>query len=218
MSLTGVIQKFQECRTFNAVFFDATVESVDFNKKYVYFPLQLQPEMTTSMLGGIYSDQLLALEKLSSLIPDDWLIYAKENPKQTPRQRGAFFFKRLQSIKKVQYLSTSINTHQLIENSQFVAVATGTAGWEAISGGKKVVTFGRPWYAPLPGVFQYKENLDITEVLNFKIDHSKLEAELNALLDVAYKGVIDPSYNQIVENYSDEKNIGYLKKFLKTVL
>ena len=215
MSLTGAVQKFQECRTFNTVFFKIIEESADFDKKYVYFPLQLQPEMTTSMLGGIYSDQLLALEKLSSLIPDDWLIYAKENPKQTPRQRGAFFFKRLQSIKKVKYLSTSINTHQLIENAQFVSVATGTAGWEAISGGRKVVTFGHPWYGSLPGVFQYREDLDIAEVLNFKIDHSELEARLNALLDVAYEGVIDPSYNQIVENYSDEKNTEYLKSFLK---
>lgn len=36
---------------------------VDFNKKYVYFPLHLQPEMTTDAIGGIYRDQILAIER-----------------------------------------------------------------------------------------------------------------------------------------------------------
>jgi hypothetical protein len=217
-TLTGVVQKFQECRTFNKLFVKSTIDNIDIKKKYVYFPLQLQPEMTTSMLGGLYSDQLLALEQLSSLLPDNWLIYAKENPKQTPRQRGKFFFKRLKSIPKVHYLSPKINTHYLIEHSQFVSVVTGTAGWEAISGGKNVLVFGHAWYRSLPGVFQYHDKIDIEELLSFKINHQELEERFNHLLNRAHEGVIDPSYNQIVPNYSDEENRRLLLKFLQTVI
>jgi len=217
-TLTGVVQKFQECQTFNKLFFKSTIDNIDIKNKYVYFPLQLQPEMTTSMLGGLYSDQLLALEQLSSLLPDDWLIYVKENPKQTPRQRGKFFFKRLKSIPKVQYLSSTINTHYLIEHSQFVSVVTGTAGWEAISGGKNVLVFGHAWYRSLPGVFQYHDKIDIEELLSFKINHQELEEQFNHLLNRAHEGVIDPSYNQIVPNYNEEENRRLLLKFLQAVI
>ena len=213
-----MIQKFQECKSYNKLSINTIIEEIDFKQKYVYFPLQLQPEMTTSMLGGIYSDQLLALEQLSSILPNNWKIYAKENPKQTPRQRGKFFFKRLKAIPKVIYLSPAINTHYLIEHSQFVSVVTGTAGWEAISGGKNVLVFGKAWYSSLPGVFQYNENIDIKKIVSSKIDHHELEDKFNNLLNTAHEGVIDPSYNQLVPDYSEEKNEKLLINFLNEVI
>src|SRR5690606_32290981 len=48
------------------------------SQKFVYFPLHLQPEMTTSALGGIFEDQIFALSCLSSKIPVDWCILVKE--------------------------------------------------------------------------------------------------------------------------------------------
>ena len=180
--------------------------------------MQLQPELTTSALGGIYVDQLLALEQLSSILPDGWKIYAKENPKQTPRQRGKFFFKRLNAIPNVEYLSSKINTHYLIEHSQLVSVVTGTAGWEAISGGKPVLVFGKAWYASLPGVYKYCDDIDIKKISSTSINHNDLEIKLNKLLNNAYEGVVNPEYNGIVQNYNDAKNVEYMLKYLRKIL
>ena len=45
---------------------------VDMKLNFVYFPLHLQPEMTVDTIGGIYRDQILVIEKIRNIIPDDW--------------------------------------------------------------------------------------------------------------------------------------------------
>lgn len=77
------------------------VNEIKENEKYVYFPLHLQPEMTTSTLGKEYNDQILAIERVARIIPEDWYIYVKENPLQTNAYRDKYFYKRLQGIKKL---------------------------------------------------------------------------------------------------------------------
>ena len=52
----------------------------------------MQPEMTTSAIGGEFRDQLLALEKLSNILPSGVKIYVKENPKQTLMHEDHYFF------------------------------------------------------------------------------------------------------------------------------
>lgn len=166
---------------------------VSFNKdaKYVYFPLHLQPEMTTDTLGGIYVDQALALERISNMIPDDWIIYVKEHPAQTYYKRSKRFFDRMRSIKKVRYVDPATSTYELISNAQFISTINGTAGWEAISGGKNVLIFGYAWYRTLPGVFEYFKNIDINDILNYKINHKDLEDKFNQMSNsILLPGVI----------------------------
>ena len=38
----------------------------------------MQPEMTTASLGGKFSDQLLAIEQLAMIVPNECSIYVKE--------------------------------------------------------------------------------------------------------------------------------------------
>ena len=53
----------------------------------------MQPELSTSLLGGQFEDQILALEKLNSFAKNDWVIIAKEARLQTSYQRNDFFLK-----------------------------------------------------------------------------------------------------------------------------
>jgi len=191
---------------------------VDLNKDFVYFPLHLQPEMTTSALGGVYCDQLLAIEQLSQKIPADWYIYVKENPKQDFLMRGQYFFERLSLIPKVKTVKLDFNTYDLIKNCRFVATITGTAGWEAISGGTNSVVFGKAWYKCLPGVFQYSEDLDINQVLNYKIDHMELEKSVTALLKKMADGLVNADYLPMLPNFSSTDNKAKIVRFLKFIL
>lgn len=165
-----------------------TVKSVDFTKKYVYFPLHLQPEMTTDVLGGKYVDQLLAIEKLRNMLPDDWYIYVKENPKQKSYMRGRYFFERLSLIANVVFVDRTIDTYKLMESAQFVSTITGTAAWEAITGGKNALIFGRAWFDHFPGIFRFEEIESIQEILQYRISHDDIQKETNKLRRKLIKG------------------------------
>ena len=178
----------------------------DMIKKFVYFPLHLQPEMTTSALGDQYSDQLLAIERVAEIIPDEWQIYVKENPKQTGQMRSPMFFHRLQRIKNVHFLSSHADTHKLTNHSEFVATVTGTVGWEAICKGKKALVFGRPWYMSLPGVILHRNGLTVEEILNFDFSHADLEQYASWLLRRAHDGTLHRHAAQQMKNFNIEEN------------
>ena len=145
--------------------------------------------MTTDTLGGCYRDQLLAIEQLARILPKDWLIYVKENPKQLFWMREKYFFKRLSCLPQVRYISRSVDTYQLMKHSQFVATISGTAGWEAVSGGKPAVVFGQCWYKNFPGVFPFSDELDAEAVADYSIEHGAVEQAFSAYRGKALKGI-----------------------------
>ena len=189
--------------------------TVDLDCKFVYFPLQLQPELTTSALGKEYSDQLLAIEKLSNLLTDDYSIFVKENPKQGGQMRGPQFFRRLHRISKARWLPSYSNTHELIDKCQFVATVTGTAGWEAIQKGKNVLVFGRPWYRNLTGAIPFCDGLTLEEISNSPIDHAELENQMGYLMSRIHDGEISPLKRRHTSGgYNLEANAALVAKTL----
>lgn len=194
------------------------IKDINLNCKFIYFPLHLQPELTTSALGYKYSDQLLAIENLSRILPKDLYIYVKENPKQTYQERNESFFKRLTFLDNVFLIDKKINTYELIKKSQFVASITGTVGWEAITGGKPALIFGNAWYKSLHGVFKFDENFDLKKITNFIIDENKLQLSFNKLLEKTREGVVDKNYRKIVTNYNNKINIDSIERFIKEEL
>ena len=206
---------FSSLYYFNSKLFKANAKNIedstfDLGKKFVYFPLHLQPEKTTSSWGGKYNDQALAIEHLSQCLPDDWHIYVKENPKQdTYFMRGRWFYERLKGVRNLKVVPANTNTYTLLDKCQFVATITGTVGWEAITGGKKVVVFGwGTWYKNLPGCFVFDENFDVNKVLEYQVNHSEIEEKISQMQTKMGTGVIyKGSYKTMVENFSEEENI-----------
>ncbi len=197
------------------------IRKVDYQKKYVYFPLHLQPEMTTSIMGEkYYNDQILALEQLRALIPTDWIIYVKENPKQTSFYRPKSFFERFKLLKNTFFVPREENTYKLLEHSQFVATISGTAAFESIRGGKPALIFGKVWWHSCPGVFKYSPNLDVQKMIETRIDHKELEKKASEFCSKCYEGIVssEKNFQHLFPNYSHEKNTKNLVKMFKQIL
>ncbi|MDO8594514.1 MAG: hypothetical protein Q7R93_03295 [bacterium] len=133
----------------------------DFNPsgQFVYMPLQKQPERTTSPQGGVFADQILAIETLSAALPEGWVIYAKEHPMQWlhfgtrfSSTRYCGYYERIARIRNVKIISPNTSSYELINGSEAVAAVTGSAGWEAVLRSKPAILFGTVWYEACPGV------------------------------------------------------------------
>lgn len=192
-----------------------TTRRISLNQPFVYFPLHLQPELTTSAIGDLFSDQIAALQALSEWVPRDWKILVKENPKQTHRHREPDFFRRMRTLSNVRLLDRTVDTYVLMNHCQFVATVTGTAGWEAITGGKPAVVFGRPWYLTLPGVHHWPVAQRAEWLSQQSVSHEDLEHAVSRLLRKSAVGVVDVAYRAALDNFSDEANAEAVARFLR---
>ena len=191
---------------------------LEMDNPYIYVPLHLQPEMTTSALGGMYRDQLLMIEHLHQLLPSGWKIFVKENPKQGPFARGAMFFHRLNRLQQVTMVPSDMDTKQLTKNSKLVATVTGTAAWEAIQMGIPAITFGHAWFNSLPGITSFNFKLDLEEIANQKIDKTYLSYSAGALFERCHKGNIDKGFFSSAVNFDKELNASEVGKLLNELL
>ncbi|MDC0108732.1 capsular biosynthesis protein [Amylibacter sp.] len=139
-------------------------------KLNLYFPLHLQPELTTSNMGGVFYDQNYAISKLIGQCESKNLsfsIYLKENPKQSETHRA--FLNQFKANKNVHFVGKNYPSDLLIENCDIVCTISGTAGWEAIKSGKPCFIFGKTWYETAPGVQKDIKNI------NMKIKTQKVD-------------------------------------------
>ena len=162
----------------------------DLGQPFVYFPLHLQPEMTTSILGGVYRDQLMAIEAIAAMLPEGCLIYVKENPKQDGRYRRPLFYHRLRRISQVRMMPSHANTHDLTSASAYVATISGTVAWEALLMGKPALVFGDTWMQSLPGVTRYRRELRHGDVARDAVDHGSLQQAVGTLLAASHNGIL----------------------------
>lgn len=141
--------------------YEAQVKPADFGRPFIYFPLQKQPERTTSPQGDMFVDQLLALEIVSGALPHGQVIYVKEHPLQWlhfgvrfSSSRYSGYYARIARIKNVVLVPLATDSYRLINESTAVSAVTGSAGFEAVLRGKPAIVFGKVWYENCPGIFK----------------------------------------------------------------
>jgi len=187
----------------------------DLSKKYIYMPLSVQPECSTSPKSGVFVDQILIIETLSAALPKDWVIYVKEHPSQRRLKGKEFsgsryqgFFKRIAKVKNVYLVPIETDTYKLIENSQAVAVGTGTAAWEGLLRLKPVLIFGYIWYRDCPGAFKVRDTETVASALEkiaggYKATKQDIINFLKKFDDISVHGYID-HFGEYVDNEGNQ--------------
>jgi len=178
--------------------------------KYIYFPLHFQPERSTQPEGSFFENQLLAIRLLHTNLPEDYMIYVKEHPRQfdnsTPDLRKVHsripdFYTKIKKLSRVKLINIDYNSTELINNASIVATITGSSGWQALKTGKPIFIFGYPWYSSCFGAFVIKNSNDI--VNSFK-EIKKLN---NYIISNEVENFINRIYPYLIDGYTGIKGV-----------
>jgi hypothetical protein len=206
--------------------YDNYSQVLDERVKFVYVPLQFQPERTSSPEGGRYSNQLLMIRLIASVLPRGWEIVVKENPSQLlsntmhgERGRYAYYYDDLATIPNVRIVPVDTNQFTLIDKSVAVATLTGTTGWEAIMRAKPVLCFGYAWYIGCDGVMRITNRNDCSIALeNIRngvvIDMIKVHCFLAALDKHSFCGFLKLKRYENIE-FGKRNNMRHLVPIIK---
>lgn len=181
-----------------------------FNFDYVYFPLHLQPERSTTPLGGHFENQYLAIELLRKVLPAHIKILVKEHPRQLNNIRvGGYdyrdkkFYSKILSLPNVELTNLNIDNNSLIENSLFIATISGSSGWQALLKRKAVVAFGYPWYSQCNACFLVRSEEDLQNSFQKikSMDSSFIEKELYRYLLYIHASLFPTAVNTEMLKY-----------------
>lgn len=118
-----------------------TVDNTIGDAKFLYFPLHVDPEMSTMVLADKLTDQVAVIERISKSMPAGYKLLVKEHiPCIGMRPKG--FYDRINSLPDVHLLSPFNDNFELLKKSILTVTMTGSAAWEAMKMGKTPLVLG----------------------------------------------------------------------------
>ncbi|MCB1460813.1 MAG: hypothetical protein KDJ48_16405, partial [Nitratireductor sp.] len=182
------------------------IETGDLPEQFVYFPMHMQPEMTTDVMGGHWANQVIALRWIRDFVPEHIPLIIKENPKQTGLRRSPLFWRIMTQLPNVSFVEERANSLHLIKQAMMTATITGTAGWEALRFGKPALALGNVFWRSLPGAFHIDNHPQWSDIENFRFDRNAFQRGVDEMSRFTYPGVVDLAYSVMVDDFDMETN------------
>jgi len=169
--------------------------------KFLYFPLQSEPEATILEFAPFYSNQIALIETVAKAIPIDSLLYVKEHPTQKDKfWRSVEDYKRIIGIPNVKLIHPEVNSLDLVEKSNGIIAISGSTGFETLFYKKPIIIFGDEHYEKLSMVTKIKNMNNLAKeihnaIMNYKFD----ENELNVFMEVFNRCSLQVQYASIMK-------------------
>jgi len=169
--------------------------------KFLYFPLQSEPEASILVNTPFYTNQITLIETIAKAIPINSILYVKEHPLQKIKLwRSIDDYKKILEIPNVKLLHPKMNAQEILEKSQGVISISGATGFEALFYQKPVILFGDEHYDKLSMVTKIEVINDLPKkirnvLLNFKFD----EREFGIYMEILKQFAIPVPYYSILK-------------------
>jgi len=183
-------------------FLDANSIKAIEDSKFIYFPLQSEPEAKILVTSPFYSNQMTLIENIAKSIPIEYILYVKEHPIQKEKLwRTVEDYKKIIALPNVKLVHPSVSSLELISKSHMIISIAGGTGFEALFYKKPILLFTDEYYDELSAVTKIKTLTELPNYIrNALHDFKDNNKELNALMQVLNDEAISVPYFSILKD------------------
>jgi hypothetical protein len=171
--------------------------------KYVYFPLQSQPEIPIDVQAPHCSNQIETARQVAMSLPYDYTLVVKDHPFMFGYRSPSYLEKiaRTVNVKLIDYRTPN---EQVIKGADLIIGPSGTTLTEAAFLNKPAIQLGNCGVSlKLPNVFKHTDMTTLTskikEVLKMNLSGDEYERRLENYVTAAYDTGFDADYFQLWE-------------------
>ncbi len=183
-------------------------------KKFIYFPLATEPELSLHWMSPECTSQLAIIHKIARDLPADTILVVKEAIYALGK-RSREFYEHIRRLKNTVLLDVKEEGVNIVSKAAVIATISGTGGLEAAIIGKPVILFGRHnYYDFLDHVFLVHQDEQLApaiqaalhghyDIEKAKIDGARLrQAAINASFNLKKFTTVrrNEFNNQILDN------------------
>jgi len=167
-------------------------------EKFVYFPLQFQPEMTIDVAAPFFNNQIETARQVAMSLPDDYSLVVKEHPAMLGF-RSPSYIKKIDKTPNVKLIDYRISGEEVLKRADLVISPNGTTIAEAAFLNKPTIQLGNLGTTlKLPNVFKHTDMTTLTtkikEVLKIDLNTAEYERRLENFVAAVYDTGFDFKY------------------------
>jgi len=145
------------------------------NKSYFVFPLQYEPEATSSVRSYPFIDQISLIKDIVKILPPNVYLVVKEHLGNEGYRKYTDYLD-LYYLPNVLLVSRSFDTSLLLSACEGVVTLNSTMGFEALCMGKPVASFGTGFWTPLSFVYSCSA---VSDLNHFFVDYRNFDLSAN---------------------------------------
>jgi hypothetical protein len=154
-------------------------------QKFVYFPLQVQPEVTIDLNAPFFSNQIETARLVAMALPDDYTLVVKDHPIMAGKHSPSYL-EKVALTPNVKLIDYRIPTEQILKRVALVVSSNGTSMTEAAFYSVPAIQLGE---------------LGITQVLPNVTKHTDMTTLAKKIKAVLFFDLHTAEYERQLENF-----------------
>lgn len=181
------------------------------DEKFVYFPLQVEPERNISIGAPFYSNQLETIINIAKSLPVEYKLYVKEHYSMKLRGwRNLSYYKKILDLPNVKLIHPSVKPEEIMSKCSLVLATNGTSGLEAAFYGKPSIVFADTSYSNFSWVHRIRGIEELPQAIRTSLKKKVNLSDLNRFINLLEKNSLEVDEVQIWNDIFNRFHQGFL--------